>query len=188
MSASKDKKTAQLPKENLQKEERLKILSSVAFGIHLLSFVMFFVTILYFFCLIYRSSQFWDKNGYEQWKIFAEHVLLTKGNMQLVAVFFCGFMIERPSKWLYEMSEKPKEFFGKEGESVFRYTPITWLIVCSLVLMTVYGGLLFVGEKEKIFLWFLSASFPIFGWSFFVCLLCLGTIEYYKKLIVHKEN
>lgn len=183
MSNRQTKETFQSLENRTQLEKKLKILYFVAMIVHIISFVMGIIGMLYIF---WRCFDFLKTVKYNP--ELALSVLTAKENFYVPGICFSGFMLERPSAWLVSFAEKPNIFFKNECMPVLRYKPLVWL-TCWLIFYAIFWAILdFLKEKHEVLGVLYEVSFPTVYSTFFLSVLCIAILQYYKKLIVHKEN
>jgi hypothetical protein len=100
---------------------------------------------------------------------------------------FCGFMMERPTSWLVSLSEDPYEFFVNDLDFFKRYHPKFWLLYWTSVIFIILFTLnaLKSGHVFASMLYTtIGDNFPILVSCYMISIMCIGLIQYYKKLMV----
>jgi hypothetical protein len=99
---------------------------------------------------------------------------------------FCGFLMERPTSWLVSLSEDPYEFFVNDLDFFKRYHPKFWLFYWTSVIFII----LFVLDALKSSHEFATRlhtviwnNLTILGSCYVISIMCIGLIQYYRKLM-----
>ena len=115
----------------------------------------------------------------------------TRKSTHLVIISFFGFMLLRPSLWLYDLAKEPKTFFHHKSKYIDNYHPIVWasfwLVLTSVIFFVIDTLRVDYKVARLVFDVLFSHSIVIIT-QIFLSLLCIVIIEYYKRLLAGHEG
>ncbi len=191
-----------------QPKKKLKILNFVAMTANLASFVMgpgilmyLLTSFTYYTYTVYSNplrQEIREAILAGTYTPYTSTITFTFWDVEPLVISFCGFMIRQPLEWLENFSESPNTFFGENSTVIRQYKPSRWFSVWITSSLFAYYIFIYASKPENfprlgkegyqlfsLFAELFLSSVPPF---FIFGTLCIIILQYYKKLIVHKEN